>query len=133
MESCASWPRRRVSAAPMRRPAVARGVRFGYSPRVLGAILLAACILLASPALAQVALEEGLAAYRSGNYAKAMEVWRPLADSGNADAQYRIGSMYAEGKGVQRNDATALTWFQRAAEHGNAAAQYNVGASYAAG
>jgi len=112
---------------------VARGVRFGYSQRVLGAILLAACILLASPARAQVALEEGLAAYRSGNYAKAMEVWRPLADSGNADAQYRIGSMYAEGKGVQRNDATALTWFQRAAEHGNAAAQYNVGASYAAG
>jgi TPR repeat protein len=99
--------------------------------RALGAILFAA--LLASPVLGQVALEEGLAAYRSGDYAKAMELWRPLAEKGNADAQYRVGSMYAEGKGVERNDATALTWFKRAAEGGNAAAQYNVGASYAGG
>ena len=102
--------------------------------RALGAILFAAAFaFLASPALGQVALEEGLAAYRGGDYAKAMELWRPLAEKGNADAQYRVGSMYAEGKGVERNDATALNWFKRAAEGGNAAAQYNVGASYAGG
>jgi TPR repeat protein len=96
----------------------------------------AACLalaLLAGSLHAQGSLEDGLAAYRDGDYAKAAQLWRPLADKGDAEAQYRLGSMYAEGKGVERNDATALMWFQRAAERGNAAAQYNVGASYATG
>ena len=48
-------------------------------------------------------------------------------------AQYRLGDMYAEGKGVEQNDKTAMQWYQRAADHGIADAQYNVGASYAAG
>ena len=104
------------------------------SRHALGTILLAAaCSVFVRPAIAQVALEEGLVAYRSGDYAKAIELWQPIADKGNSDAQYRLGSMYAEGKGVERNDATALTWFKKAAEGGNAAAQYNVGASYASG
>lgn len=133
MGSCARWARQREAVGLARRSREPRGARVGRSRRTLGAILLAACAVIAIPVFAQVALEEGLAAYRNGDYAKAMELWRPLADKGNADAQYRVGSMYAEGKGVQRNDATALTWFQQAAEHGNAAAQYNVGASYATG
>ena len=82
---------------------------------------------------AEGALEQGLDAYHQGDYAKALELWRPLADKGDADAQYRLGSLYAEGKGVEQNDATALVWYQRAAEQGNALAQYNVGASYVAG
>ena len=53
--------------------------------------------------------------------------------SGGRQGQYYLGTLYAEGKGVQQNDAMAFTWFQRAANQGNAAAQYNVGASYAAG
>jgi TPR repeat protein len=51
----------------------------------------------------------------------------------NAAAQYSLGTLYAEGKGVEQNDATAFLWFQRAANQGHMAAQYNVGASYAAG
>lgn len=102
--------------------------------RIFGAILAGAALaLLVGPLHAQGSLQDGLAAYRDGDYAKAAQLWRPLADKGDAEAQYRLGSMYAEGKGVERNDATALMWFQRAAERGNAAAQYNVGASYAAG
>jgi TPR repeat protein len=97
------------------------------------ALAVAALAFLAGPLHAQGSLEEGLAAYRNADYAKAVELWRPLADKGDVDAQYRLGSMYAEGKGVAQNDATALMWFRRAAEGGNAAAQYNVGASYATG
>lgn len=83
--------------------------------------------------LAQGATEDGLAAYRSGDYVKAVELWRALAEKGDPVAQYRLGDMYAEGKGVVRDDATAMKWFQRAADQGNADAQYNVGASYAEG
>lgn len=78
-------------------------------------------------------LEDGMAAYHDKDYAKAAELWRPLAESGNATAQYSLGTLYAEGKGVAQNDATAFAWFQKAAEQGNATAQFNVGASYASG
>ena len=86
-----------------------------------------------SKASAQDALADGLTAYRSGDYAKAVELWRPLAENGDVTAQYRLGNMYAEGRGVARDDKVALSWFQRAAEKGDAASQYNVGVSYASG
>jgi TPR repeat protein len=84
-------------------------------------------------ALAEGALDDALAAYRSGDYTKAVELLRPLADKGDASAQYRLALMYTEGKGVTRDDKAALTWFQRAAEQGDAAAQYETGVSYATG
>ncbi|TMH35181.1 MAG: sel1 repeat family protein [Betaproteobacteria bacterium] len=89
--------------------------------------------LIVAAAAAEGTLEEGLEAYRQGDYAKAATVWHPLADKGDSEAQYRLGTLYAEGKGVEQNDTTAMALFQRAADQGNALAQYNVGASYAAG
>ena len=94
----------------------------------------AACaVALAAGAAAAGPLEDGRAAYHDQEYAKAAELWRPLAEGGDAAAQYSLGTLYAEGRGVARDDATAFSWFQKAAEQGNAAAQYNVGASYASG
>jgi TPR repeat protein len=78
-------------------------------------------------------LEDGIDAYHEKAYAKAAELWRPLAEAGNAPAQYLLGSLYVEGNGVERDDATAFMWFLRAANQGDAAAQYNVGASYSGG
>lgn len=95
-----------------------------------GALALAAA--LAVPAAAGP-LEEGVDAYHAKEYAKAAELWRPLAEAGDAVAQYRLGTLYVEGKGVEQNDATAFMWMQRAATQGNADAQYGVGASYIAG
>ena len=89
-------------------------------------------VALAASALAGP-LEEGGDAYQQKDYAKAVALWQPLADKGDAKAQYYLGTLYAQGKGVAANDATAFMWFERAAKQGNAAAQYNVGASYAAG
>jgi TPR repeat protein len=97
--------------------------------------VLAVCALamaLGVPAAAGP-LEDGNVAYREKEYAKAAELWQPLAEKGNAEAQYFLGTLYAEGKGVAPNDATAFMWFERAANQGNAGAQYNVGASYATG
>lgn len=131
MESCARWGSRTVAIRLALQPARVRRLP---RRRIFGAILAGAALAFLVGSLhAQGSLEDGLAAYRDGDYAKAAQLWRPLADKGDAEAQYRLGSMYAEGRGVERNDATALMWFQRAAERGNAAAQYNVGASYAAG
>jgi TPR repeat protein len=38
--------------------------------------------------------EDGVAAYEKGDYATALRVWRPLAEQGNAMAQYNLGVMY---------------------------------------
>jgi hypothetical protein len=78
-------------------------------------------------------LDDGMDAYRAKEYAKAAEAWRPLAEKGDPVAQFRLGMLYAEGKGVERNEATAFTWIRRAAEQGNADAQYDVGTSYVSG
>jgi len=78
-------------------------------------------------------LEDGLTAYRDHDYATALASWRPLAETGNAAAQYQLGILYAEGKGVEQSDATAAQWFRRAADQGDAAAQYNLAVSYAEG
>lgn len=78
-------------------------------------------------------LEDGMDAYRSNDYAKAAELWRPLAEKGNATAAYQLGTLYAEGKGVVRSDKDAFEWFSKAANAGNASAQYNLAASYAEG
>jgi TPR repeat protein len=78
-------------------------------------------------------LDDGVAAYHDQDYAQAAELWQPLAEKGDARAQYLLGTLYMEGKGVEQNDATAFMWFLRAANQGDATAQYNVGVSYAAG
>ena len=91
------------------------------------AMAVAAATALAGP------LEEGLDAYQEKDYLKAVQLWRPLAQAGDREAQYRLGVMYAEGKGVAPNDAEAALWFERAAEQGEAMAQYNLGASYVEG
>ncbi len=101
---------------------------------VLGiAVVLATLTGLTIPPALAGPLEDGLSAYQAKDYAKAIALWRPLADSGVAAAQYRIGVMYAEGKGVATNDAEAALWFERAAAQGDASAQYDLGASYAEG
>jgi len=97
--------------------------------------LSAACavaIALGAP-VAAGPLEDGRDAYHEKQYAKAVQLWQPLAEKGDATAQYLLGTLFAEGKGVPQNDATAVQWFLRAANQGNADAQYNVGASYSAG
>ena len=97
---------------------------------LLGAFAVATA--LGAPAAAGP-LEDGVAAYHGKEYAKAAELWQPLAEKGDPAAQYLLGTLYVAGKGVKQNDATAFMWFQRAANQGNASAQYNVGASYAEG
>ena len=69
-------------------------------------------------------------AYNQGNYQKAREIWQVKADKGNPEAQSWLGSLYANGDGVEVNDANALAWYEKAAEQGHPMAQANVGAMY---
>jgi hypothetical protein len=78
-------------------------------------------------------VEDGVAAYKRGDYATALQVWRPLAEQGDARAQRHIGSMYFEGKGLPQDDVEAVRWWRLAAEQGEAGAQLMLGAAYGEG
>ena len=70
--------------------------------------------------------QKGLTAYKSGDYATALREWTPLAEQGNADAQYFLGHMYRNGWGVSQDYKTALKWWKLAAKQGSANTQYNL-------
>jgi TPR repeat protein len=62
--------------------------------------------------------------------AQAAKWTRLAADQGNASAQYRLGLMYYNGRGVPQDYAEAAKWFRLAADQGYAYAQYNLGEMY---
>ena len=97
---------------------------------VLASIVLA--VMLTGAAVAGP-FEDGVAAFRSGDYVTAARIFRPLAEQGNSRAQNNLGLMYDEGQGVLQDDAEAVKWYRVAAEQGNASAQLNLGLMYAEG
>src|SRR5262245_38658192 len=93
-------------------------------------------ILLILSLAAQVAadpLEDAIVAYNRGDYATALGLFQQLADKGSAVAQFNIGTMYANGQGVQQNYTEAVKWYGLAANQGSADAQYNLALLYANG
>jgi hypothetical protein len=78
-------------------------------------------------------LEDGQAAVRYGDYARAMQYFRVLADQGNSVAQNNLGFMYDQGLGVPRDYAQAVVWYRKASDQGDAAAQNNLGRMYVGG
>lgn len=62
-------------------------------------------------------LKKAKRAYRNGNYERALRFFRRASDDGNIVADWYLGHMYRQGRGVQQNDATAYTYYSRVAEH----------------
>ena len=58
---------------------------------------------------------------------------RALADKGDAESQYKLGTAYDEGFGVPKNYTEAFKWFRLAAEQGHAHSQFRVGDMYMSG
>jgi TPR repeat protein len=71
--------------------------------------------------------KDGLAAHGAGNYAKALAIFQPLAAKGDDCAQYQLGEMYMQGKGVPEDKAKALNLFKQAAAKGNDKAKLMAG------
>lgn len=89
------------------------------------------CLVCSAPALADFAA--GLRAYENKDYSTALHEWRPLAEQGDAAAQFNLGLMYYDGTGVAQNYRQAAEWFQRSADQGYTKSQLNLGAMYAVG
>ena len=55
---------------------------------------------------------------------------REAAEQGVAEAQFAMGWMYAQGRGVRRDDAAAAKWYRKAADQGFSHAQYSLAVTY---
>jgi len=53
--------------------------------------------------------------------------WRAAAAQGHAQAQFALGIMFSQGRGVAQSDVEAARWYRKAADQGHADAQYNLG------
>ena len=52
------------------------------------------------------------------------------AEQGNADAQFCLGGMYDDGRGVPQDYGKAVEWYTKSAGQGYARAQNNLGGMY---
>lgn len=76
---------------------------------------------------------QGMTAYTNKDYKKAFQIWKPLADSGDKDAQAGLGILYDQGLGVPIANREAMMWYKKSAAQGQAVAQYNLGIFYTKG
>lgn len=90
--------------------------------------LVAAALLIATagPLQAQ-SVKAGIDAWQRSDYAGAVNMWRPLAEKGDADAEFNLGQAYRLGRGVATNLSAAKTWFERAASQGHLDAETTLG------
>jgi TPR repeat protein len=98
--------------------------------RILARVILA--VMLRGEAIAGP-LEDARTAYKRGDFATALKIWRPRATQGVAFAQVNVGIMYYSGQGVPQDYGEAAKWYRLAAEQGNAIAQGNLGFMYYSG
>lgn len=76
---------------------------------------------------------DGLTAMKANKFEEAHEIFLPLAQGGNADAEELIGVMYAMGLGVERDDERAFDWYLRSSLKGHPGAQSGIGWYYEVG
>lgn len=69
----------------------------------------------ANIANAENTLEDAQIAYVNNDYKKAVEIYSELASKGNAQAQRKLGNMYENGDGVEKNFIKAIKFYRLAA------------------
>lgn len=72
-------------------------------------------------------------AFLNGRYEEAIAIWLPLANNGDAAAQFNMGVMYANGLGVDRDMGVAMDWWEAAARQLHVRAAHNLALAMLAG
>jgi TPR repeat protein len=106
--------------------------------RQAGRSIVVAVLLAMTGAAVAGQLEDGQAAIKRHDYANAMRLLEPLAEQGNADAQYEVAKMYARSDvadipgdyGFHFDSAKALKFFKLAAMQGHVLAMVALSEAY---
>jgi TPR repeat protein len=90
-------------------------------------LVAAALLVWAASSLSAQSVKAGIDAWQRSDYSGAVAIWRPLAEKGDADAEFNLGQAYRLGRGVATNLAAAKTWFERSASQGHVDAETTLG------
>lgn len=103
--------------------------------KTLMAILLALAVLPVQAAGGDNAAvhEQAVSAFVQQDFDRVHALLRPLAEAGDAAAQYNLAVLYEDGLGVAADARQALDWYRKAAAQGHAEAQFVAGLMYAEG
>lgn len=71
--------------------------------------------------------------YDRADLQTSLQIWRKAAESGNADAQYYVGTLYERGVTGKTDFSLAVNWYQKAAEQDHRQAAMNLGRLYEQG
>ncbi len=93
-------------------------------------LLASVLIVGSSTAVAALSGEEPYEALQRGDFRIAAGLFYPLAEKGDARAQYNLGLLYASGLGVTHDYQAALKWHRMAAKQGHAGAQSQLAQMY---
>lgn len=81
------------------------------------------CLLAAAEARPPITHQDAVAAYEAGRVDAARTAFRLLAETGFADAQFRLGTLLVEGEGGPSDAVEGALWVRLAAAEGYAPAQ----------
>jgi len=87
----------------------------------------ALCFTLVSAAPAFAGYQDGAAAYKGGDFTTARTELTPLAEQGDAKAQFFLGIMHFRGEGGPQDQIEGEKWYRKAADQDLGAAQYVLG------
>lgn len=90
-------------------------------------LMIVALLATALPAAAPASVRAGIEAWQQGDPAKAVAIWRALADKGDQDAAFNLGQAYRLGRGVPADSGEAKKWFEKAARANHLDAQVSLG------
>ena len=98
-------------------------------------LLLIALVILPFHSMAELSgdLKLGLQAYFNGDFILAHEHLSLSAESNNGDAQYLLGHMFENGKGVEVDEQQSFRWYLASAKNGIPPSQYSVSLRYSSG
>lgn len=65
--------------------------------------------------------------FETGERDEALRYYRLAVEEANLEAQFQLGQMYSQGRGVPRDVSEAETWYRKAANRGHASAQHRLG------
>lgn len=71
-------------------------------------------------------MKEALTAFNEGRHVKAIDIAKPLAEKGNADAMYLMGFAHETGRGLEPSRDKALDFYKKAAAAGQKEATYRL-------
>ena len=80
----------------------------------LAPLLIVVLVLAAGAMPVWADFAAGMAAYDRGDYQTAYKEWLPLAEAGDIEAGYRIGLLYKDGLGIDRDVKKARKWLYKA-------------------